>query len=978
MKKSTGGPPEPWEEAIGDTGERVGRQGRAVVEYAAKMKAMGIDERSLAGNNNPIADHVATMGQDKMRLLPGVPVAPTGTAAGVEGASNPDATMEEDEFASVSSDVSSDWSDISDENETAQNQVRKGADANAAAARMDPGEAEDEPSDGIDLIDDPDIRNAVEDFDSRNWTMDQLEVSCQTLLEECYASEDRRRRLLSAGMLRKLVEIYPSALRWMQRSLEAVVNDGLPGMIKGILDARVFKLDILLGILAPAMAESMTQLNVVGRILRLMVYKMDTAVRLIVFRYTYPKWLAQYRELPGAIATHRRMTLLMQGSELRARWRRVNADEKHGSLPPSVLHAYLCIILALIETDTCPRLCRMNRVKVVGSCGLLALSIHFKAGDRSQRLACRILRELAREPLLIFELLNAGAAEHISRLLPKLRETSRERLLEALDAVDSMAFSAMRFCELSHANPNRGQGNSDLVAALVAEGCSIGGLESEIRIPNSDKVEETVRAQLGLPNLVATLTGLLGETDAQLYLAGVVILGKARRDGIEATEGIAMLKPLISGCQAQDSPVFLRGLVCAIAIARQGVPGSAPGYSGEGATPSATAPPGLSLPRAGGVGRSGPAKPHPLDIEGKLYNDLVEILDAPPPAPLKAVRGLVRMGSLEAVMRFLVREDDEEGGGGDDNDGSLSSAGGIGEGPGGLAQKRSAVFRGPHYFRLKQRHACLGAVALHGLAVLAGPHPAIMTGSTLRYLCFSIQVAYIDLTVGKLAPGVGYPLMFQSIQLACRALAFLATGNGAGVASKTEAEGEGNRVGAEDHGPLRRVADSLISTTAINEVACMAQMPSRAAWTGDEGFMYRHLERTVSSAAILVAGVCPVPAGERDPFTRFDEPEDEQLSLRLCQPLMEHLVTTLGAPLCSTLMVAESLEIIAHTCRALAKLSDSNTTIQGPRRATSKSPITNGADSERRKSVAESTLKDSRRKDHATIQNPGNRPTLKD
>lgn len=66
---------------MGDTAERVGRQGRSVVEYSAKMKAMGIDERGLAGKNNPIADHVATMGQDKMRLLPGVPAAPSGVAS---------------------------------------------------------------------------------------------------------------------------------------------------------------------------------------------------------------------------------------------------------------------------------------------------------------------------------------------------------------------------------------------------------------------------------------------------------------------------------------------------------------------------------------------------------------------------------------------------------------------------------------------------------------------------------------------------------------------------------------------------------------------------------------------------------------------------------------------------------------------------------------------------------------------------------
>lgn len=72
--------------------------------------------------------------------------------------------------------------------------------------------------------------------------------------------------------------------RWMQRNLEAVVNDGLPSMVKGTLAARVFKLDTLLGILAPAMAESMTQLNVVARLLRLMVFRMDTAVRLISFR----------------------------------------------------------------------------------------------------------------------------------------------------------------------------------------------------------------------------------------------------------------------------------------------------------------------------------------------------------------------------------------------------------------------------------------------------------------------------------------------------------------------------------------------------------------------------------------------------------------------------------------------------------------------------------------------------------------------
>ncbi len=61
---------------------------------------------------------------------------------------------------------------------------------------------------------------------------------------------------------------------------------------------------------------------------------------------------------------------------------------------------------------------------------------------------------------------------------------------QGLDTIDSMAFSAMRFCELSSAYPNRGRGNSDLVAALVADGDSIAGLESEIRLPDGETVRE--------------------------------------------------------------------------------------------------------------------------------------------------------------------------------------------------------------------------------------------------------------------------------------------------------------------------------------------------------------------------------------------------------------------------------------------------------------------------------------------------------
>lgn len=61
------------------------RQGRGVIEYAAKMNAMGINEQSLAGDFNPVADHVAAVGQDKMRLLPAGPIAPNRKLPAVKG-----------------------------------------------------------------------------------------------------------------------------------------------------------------------------------------------------------------------------------------------------------------------------------------------------------------------------------------------------------------------------------------------------------------------------------------------------------------------------------------------------------------------------------------------------------------------------------------------------------------------------------------------------------------------------------------------------------------------------------------------------------------------------------------------------------------------------------------------------------------------------------------------------------------------------
>lgn len=166
--------------------------------------------------------------------------------------------------------------------------------------------------------------------------------------------------------------------------------------------------------------------------------------------------------------------------------------------------------------------------------------------------------------------------------------------VQALDALDSIAFSAMRFCVFNATVDAEADGENSLLKALVADGSDAGGLEAQINLPAGKEVrdakarcdlrqgyavrkellilnahtciqmmrpalssfrdeladshghatgscrasvglavdgrlmqvEKTIGEQLGQHHIVRVLAGLLEETDAKLFMAGIVILGK--------------------------------------------------------------------------------------------------------------------------------------------------------------------------------------------------------------------------------------------------------------------------------------------------------------------------------------------------------------------------------------------------------------------------------------------------------------------
>lgn len=128
---------------------------------------------------------------------------------------NPEPIIEEEEDASISSD---ELSGFTHDEPTILPQVDDKV--MTTGSSLEPGNEESKSyGDDINIISDVEIRRAVGDLDSKRWTTDQLEIYCQTLLKECYVSEDRRRRLMSAGMLRKLVEVEAMALRYVAKKI---------------------------------------------------------------------------------------------------------------------------------------------------------------------------------------------------------------------------------------------------------------------------------------------------------------------------------------------------------------------------------------------------------------------------------------------------------------------------------------------------------------------------------------------------------------------------------------------------------------------------------------------------------------------------------------------------------------------------------------------------------------------------------------
>jgi hypothetical protein len=77
------------------------------------------------------------------------------------------------------------------------------------------------------------------DWDTSEWSMQEIESACQTLVRECELKSSKKRQGLSIRMLTRLLDRHQEAVGYIEKISESLLNKAFPGiLVDGIGEMR--------------------------------------------------------------------------------------------------------------------------------------------------------------------------------------------------------------------------------------------------------------------------------------------------------------------------------------------------------------------------------------------------------------------------------------------------------------------------------------------------------------------------------------------------------------------------------------------------------------------------------------------------------------------------------------------------------------------------------------------------------------------
>ena len=238
--------PHDWEFKEGaDTFARVTKIGRSNQEFLQKLEGETVD----GTESDQSWKVVKEMGKESLELRSGTEVddeiarqekLKRMRAAGIL-TTDPDEDKEEGDSDEASDDSSDSDSDEEPAAETPQKNAKD--------------EAEEDENSMLD-----------NDWDTSEWSMQEIESACSTLITECESPSSEKRQQLSIRMLLRLLDRHQEAVAYVEKVSESLLNKAFPAILVDGISEEALNLSHLLAAIAPRFADGFSMLGPIGNI----------------------------------------------------------------------------------------------------------------------------------------------------------------------------------------------------------------------------------------------------------------------------------------------------------------------------------------------------------------------------------------------------------------------------------------------------------------------------------------------------------------------------------------------------------------------------------------------------------------------------------------------------------------------------------------------------------------------------------------
>ncbi|GMH72912.1 hypothetical protein TrST_g2508 [Triparma strigata] len=546
--------PHDWEFKEGaDTFARVTKIGRSNQEFLQKLEGETVD----GTGSDQSWKVVKEMGKESLELRSGTEVddeiarqekLKRMRAAGIL-TTDPDEDKEEGDSDEASDDSSDSDSDEEPAAETPQKNAKD--------------EAEEDENSMLD-----------NDWDTSEWSMQEIESACSTLITECESPSSEKRQQLSIRMLLRLLDRHQEAVAYVEKVSESLLNKAFPAILVDGISEEALNLSHLLAAIAPRFADGFSMLGPIGNICKILTQELDLAAHILQWRYALRKKKRQLELAKDSIPQERyirkKMGFNMKSDELNQKWRKMHASDTCG-LSPKVRLSHLKILSSLCDPNI-TQYATANRLELVKKKGLIpvvlalqevgpewekdslvddgtvkttsssvtavslgALQIDDGGITKPHQVACLLSLQLAQERSLLLPLVRSLIHEGLQKILDNASILPSEDVCMCLEVLDVLGAMSCKSCDISMSHEDYVQYEQMKRSRLYHDENYVDPEASDCPNDIEDEGEkafyrkatrEAVTEVFVQPHLITSLVNLLEKPDASTFLGTVLVLHK--------------------------------------------------------------------------------------------------------------------------------------------------------------------------------------------------------------------------------------------------------------------------------------------------------------------------------------------------------------------------------------------------------------------------------------------------------------------